>query len=137
MPSRKQRRREQKARRHEYEYVYVDHEGREVDVEQVEAEKPRKERAAKARGASPSGRAGRAMEPPSWRRAIRRGLIFAPIMFGTMWLIAPDLTIGQRVFQTAYLLIMFVPFTYFFDRFMYRRFVKHGQAGASPAARRR
>jgi len=137
MPSKKQRRRQQKSRRHEYEYVYVDEEGREVDAEAIEAERPRREPSAKPRGASSRGRMARAMEPPSWRRAIRRGLIFAPIMFATMWLIAPDLTISQRVFQTAYLLIMFVPFTYFFDRFMYRRFVKQGGATPSGAARRR
>ncbi len=137
MPSKKQRRRQQKSRRHDYEYVYVDEEGREVEVEQVEAEKPHKERSAKSRGASSAGRPGRTIEPPSWRRSIRRGLIFAPIMFATMWLIARDLSIAQRVFQTAYLLIMFVPFTYFFDRFMYRRFVKQGGASPSAAARRR
>ena len=32
MPTRKQRRRNQKARRHEYEYVYLDDEGKEATV---------------------------------------------------------------------------------------------------------
>ena len=36
MPTRKQRRREAKARRHDYEYVYVDDEGNEVAVDQGE-----------------------------------------------------------------------------------------------------
>ena len=36
MPTRKQRRRNQKARRHEYEYVYLDDEGNEVPVEPSE-----------------------------------------------------------------------------------------------------
>ncbi|MBA3365592.1 MAG: hypothetical protein H0U03_07395 [Actinobacteria bacterium] len=137
MPSKKQRRRQKKSRRHEYEYVYVDEEGREVDVEQVEADRPRKDGSAKPRAAASRGRPARTIEPPSWRRSIRRGLIFAPIMFATMWLIARDLSIAQRLFQTAYLLVMFVPFTYFFDRFMYRRFVKQGGVTPSGAPRRR
>ena len=36
MPTKKQRRRHQKARRHEYEYVYLDDEGNEVPVEPSE-----------------------------------------------------------------------------------------------------
>jgi len=42
MPTKKQRRRQQKSRRHEYEYVYVDDSGQEVPVDPAElrAEKP-------------------------------------------------------------------------------------------------
>ena len=36
MPTKKQRRRNQKARRHEYEYVYLDDEGNEVPADPSE-----------------------------------------------------------------------------------------------------
>ena len=80
MPTRKQRRRHQKALRHEYEYVYLDEEGNEVPVDASELRsekngqrdsKPRKGgsgKAAAGRGAS----ARRNIEPPSWRRSPRR-----------------------------------------------------------------
>ena len=38
MPTRKQRRRRLKELRHDYEYVYVDEEGREVEVDPAELE---------------------------------------------------------------------------------------------------
>ena len=37
MPSKKQRRRREKLKRHEWEEVYVDEEGRELDPEEAEA----------------------------------------------------------------------------------------------------
>jgi hypothetical protein len=52
MPSRKQRRREAKSKRHEYETVYLDGEGNELDPEEVPEElldRPRNDRAAESR----------------------------------------------------------------------------------------
>src|SRR3954453_23341026 len=88
MPTKKQRRRQQKSRRHDYEYVYVDDEGNEVAVEPTElrAEKDTKKTEARSRngtGARAGGqpRAGqRAINPPSWRRAVRRAAIFGPVI---------------------------------------------------------
>ena len=146
MPSRKQRRRREKSRRHEYEYVYVDEEGREVEVDAADlnddAPKPRagdgrQTRSSGGRRTEPVTRAGRRIEPPSWRRAVKRGLIFAPFMFLTLTLLAGELSVGARIFQTAYLLVMFVPFTYLMDRFMYRRFAKQQDTAVAAPSRRR
>ena len=145
MPSRKQRRRREKSRRHEYEYVYVDGEGREVEVPpDAVATRPAASAPAKGSPAAKSTRTStrgagsatsrRRIEPPSWRRAGKRALIFAPIMFLTITFVAGDLSIAARVFQTAYLLLIFIPFTYLMDRIMYRRFVK--QEDAAGQARR-
>ncbi len=139
MPTRKQRRRRNKERRHEYEYVYVDEEGREVEVDEAEL-KPAKKTDAKGR--PQSGRAGarprRKIEPPSWRRVGKRGLIFAPLMFLMLGFLGRNLTVAQRVTQTIILLGFFLPFSYLMDALMYRSYRKRvGDAGGTDDARRR
>src|SRR5262245_6508724 len=93
MPTRKQRRRDLKSKRHEYEFVYVDSEGNEVD-EPEEAETPTKETsgangskpkqpAAKKR-ASQTTRPRREPQAPSWKRAAKRSAllgVFVMIFF--------------------------------------------------------
>ena len=73
MATKKQQRRRQKLKRHEYEEVYVDDEGRELDPEEAEelvsAAQPEKTAKAK-KDAAPQR--GRTIEPPSWRRTLRR-----------------------------------------------------------------
>jgi len=52
-------------------------------------------------------------------------------------LIARDLTLAGRLFQTIYLLVMFIPFSYLLDRMMYRRFLRQsGQAPTTEPSRR-
>ena len=96
MPTKKQKRRNQKARRHEYEYVYLDDEGNEVPVEPSELRtekngqrdsKPRKSGSGgnKAAGRGAGGR--RKIEPPSWRRSARRALLFGPVLVAAMLLL--------------------------------------------------
>lgn len=148
MPSRKQRRRREKERRHEYEVVYVDDEGRELDPEQVKGEtraakdsrRREQESNGRQRPARQPARQGgsaatlRAVPPPSWRRVLRRGAIFAPFMFLTLWLLGKGhLTSTAIVLETIWLLALFVPFSYAIDRMMYRRYLK--QTGGAPPAR--
>lgn len=117
MPTRKQRRRRAKERRHEYEYVYVDDEGREVEPPaEVRADK-------RTNGTSPQAtvtRGGRKIEPPSWSRVGKRALWIGPLMFLTLTLIAGELTIAQRLSQTALMLGIFLPVSYLMDRTLYR-----------------
>src|SRR6185436_19729968 len=93
MPTKKQRRRQQKSRRHEYEYVFVDGEGNEVEVEpsELRAEKKNGKADARPRNAakrSPAPRANeRTIQPPSWRRAFRRAVIWAPVLVIVMMLL--------------------------------------------------
>jgi hypothetical protein len=120
MPSRKQRRRQAKERRHEYEYVYVDDEGREVEVDQAELEERRN---GKAKRPEPAARGGRTVQPPSWNRVGKRALIFAPLMFATVYFIGrDDLSTGQMLIQTFVLLAVFLPFSYFMDTLTYRAY---------------
>src|SRR5437588_337288 len=106
MPSRKQRRRRQKGRRHEWEYVYVDDEGQEVAVEEVEQPKPRLDpRAAStaAKGVSPKAKArppqsgtARKVPAPSWERVFKRAAIFAPVMLVAIAFLAKNITWTAR-----------------------------------------
>jgi hypothetical protein len=120
MPSRKQRRRQAKERRHEYEYVYVDEEGREVEVGETDVDQRRNGKAKRTEPATRGG--GRTVQPPSWSRVGKRALLFAPLMFLTVYLLGGSLTISQKLVQTLVLLAVFLPFSYFMDSLTYRAF---------------
>jgi hypothetical protein len=136
MPSKKQVRRQQKLKRHEYEEVYVDDEGNELAPEEAEellgASQPAK--AAKAK-AQPTGRGGRTLEPPSWRRTGRRGLLFFPLMLIVVFLISPELTTTQKIVNTVVLMGFFLPFSYFMDSMMWRSFQKRLARSDEPTKR--
>ncbi len=134
MPSRKQRRRRAKDRRHEYEYVYVDEEGREVEAAEAAEEQKRSEKRNGQRPA-PRTRAGRAVEPASWKRVGRRALIFAPLMFITIRLLEGGEPIATSIVRTAVLLALFLPFSYVMDSMLYRAHVR--RTGAAPKAPKR
>jgi hypothetical protein len=146
MPSRKQRRRRAKERRHEYEFVYVDDEGHEVAAEDPGRENGDRDRTNGKRSASDArkparpkaqARPGRKIEPPSWQRVARRALIFAPFMFITVTLLNRGGGVQPAVFTTMLMLVMFVPFSYLTDRALYRRYVRQAGGAAPPPARRR
>jgi hypothetical protein len=116
VPTRKQRRRRAKDRRHEYEFVYVDEEGREVEVDE-----PAEERKKKTNGRPPPRtRAGRVVEPASWSRVGRRALIFSPLMFITIRLLEKNEPLSASIFRTVVLLALFLPFSYVMDAMLYR-----------------
>jgi hypothetical protein len=128
MPTKKQQRRRQKALRHQYEYIYVDDEGNEVEVDPAElrAEKDsRREAKPQKAGARTSGRTtGRTIEPPSWRRATRRAAIFGPVLVVAMILLNHNLPLAQQIAPAIILLAFFIPFSYFTDSVAYRLYRK-------------
>jgi hypothetical protein len=130
MPTKKQRRRHQKARRHEYEYVYVDDEGNEVEVDpaelHAEQESVREPRAAKVvnkKTAAPAS-SRRKIEPPSWRRSGKRALILGPLMVVAMMLFNQGLPFGQQIAPAIFLIAFFIPFSYFTDSLAYKMYRK-------------
>src|SRR5262245_46683951 len=146
MATKKQRRRRSKDRRHEWEYVYVDDEGQEVEVEEPD-EPPAKttaktstQKASKSPAPrQPRGRKGRTVDPPSWRRALRRGAMFAPLMLLVVYLLQKSgaKSIPAALIQTLVLVAFFVPFTYVMDTMMYRAFRRRLESGGNAQARRR
>jgi len=138
VPSRKQRRRRLKERRHEYEFVYVDDEGREVEApEEAQQQTPARGggKPASGRRVGATTRAGRRIEPPSWNRVGKRALFIGPVMFLLINLMGKNLSAAQRIYETVVLLAIFLPFSYFMDSLMYRSYLK--RTGAAPPPRRR
>jgi hypothetical protein len=124
VPSKKQQRRRQKQQRHDYEEVYVDETGRELDPEEAQAlvgtaAAKKTATTAKSRRAQ---RGGRVVEPPSWRGTLKRGLLFAPLMLLTVMLLAQEQSLAQQITQTVLLMAFFVPFSYFMDTMMWRSY---------------
>jgi hypothetical protein len=148
MPTRKQRRRAQKERRHEYETVWVDAEGNELDEPPDEAlaatpakgdtskSKP-KARATQQRG----GRQIRVPPTPSWHRAAKRSLIFGALIFVFFYLASSKN--GQHNLASALLfgvtyMVLFIPILYMTDRFAYNRWQRRAaqQGHKAPAKKR-
>ncbi len=117
MATKKQRRRRAKEQRHDY--MWVDDEGNEVEPDGTPVAADRSER--KARSESTFAREPQA---PSWQRTFRRALIFAPIMFATIYLLSPDLSTTTKITQTLLIVGVFIPFSYFIDRLFYRSYLR-------------
>jgi hypothetical protein len=126
MATKKQRRRRAKEQRHDY--VWVDDEGNEVDPADVPDDK--------AHGSARQARGQRQPQAPSWTRTFKRALIFAPIMFGTVFLLSPNLATTTKITQTLLIVGIFIPFSYFIDRFLYRSFLRREGRTQQPAGRR-
>jgi len=100
-----------------HEYVWEDEEGNVLEPDEVPARRADSGR----RGGSP-GKTLREAQPPSWRRTLKRGLIFAPIMFVTVTLLSGDLTLTAQVAQTGFIVAIFIPFSYFLDGVFWRSY---------------
>jgi hypothetical protein len=138
VPTRKQRRRRAKERRHEWEEIYLDEQGREIDPQEAPAEllaggKQRENGRGPTRG---RGRGSRVVDPPSWRRVGRRALLFAPLMFIVITLFDPGTSITVRVLQTFQLMLLFVPFSYLVDTVAYRMYRKRVERAEAPPGER-
>jgi hypothetical protein len=148
MPTRKQRRRAQKERRHEYETVWVDEEGNELEEppEDLVATAPEKRDGTKPNpkpktGAQRGGRPVRVPPPPSWRRAVRRSLILGAVIFVAFYILGSGS--GSRRLASALLITLvytalFIPFTFVVDRFTYNRWQRRAeQQGQKSSAKKR
>jgi hypothetical protein len=144
MPTKKQRRRAEKGRRHEYETVWVDEEGNELEEppeELVETSGKRDGAKPKAKPAPQrGGRAARVPPPPSWRRAGRRALILGVAIFALFTILGAKhgSNIGSALAISVLYTALFVPFTYYIDRFAYTRWQRRAeQQGQKSSARKR
>lgn len=122
----------QKERRHEYETVWVDEEGNELEEPPDDFAEPagrtrdrRSDPKGKPQRRQQSGtRAGRTPLPPSWQRASKRALILGAVIFALFYIV--NAKNGQHHLASALILAvvytaLFIPFTYAIDRFAYRR----------------
>jgi hypothetical protein len=140
MPSRKQRRRQLKEKRHEYEFVYLDSEGNELEELPEGFEEPEKKgRPASRNGSKPAakkqpqqrgGAARRTPPVPSWNRALKRGALLGVVVFALFSFTAKGHWASVVPLALLYT-VLFVPFTYVIDRFAYRRWEAR-QSGSAP-----
>jgi hypothetical protein len=133
MATQKQRRRRAKEKRHDYDLVYIDEDGVEQPVEREEPRKPtgkgskgsRTSSSTKAKTGSAGGRQRKVAQPPSWPKVLKRGAIFAPVFFATVILLSgKGFTVASArsaILQTVLLIAVFIPFSYFMDRVVWRQ----------------
>ena len=145
MPTRKQRRRSQKERRHEYETVWVDEEGNEVEEPpEVIVKAPEKRDGAKPKpktSQQSGGRQARVPPPPSWQRAAKRSLILGGVIFALFYILGSkngDHNIATALALAVVYTALFIPFTYTIDRFSYKRWQRRAeQQGQKGSAKKR
>ena len=72
------------------------------------------------------GRSGRgAPQPQSWLRVAKRGAIAAPLFFVMVMLLGgKSVTPASAALNTLFLLVLFIPFSYVLDGFVYRSYQK-------------
>lgn len=128
MATKKQKRRRQKLKRHEYEYVIETEEGEEFTVDRLSEEKKEKEkgRQQRARGS------GRKIEPPSLQRVLKRTAIFGPLIVVLIFLMNQGQSTSGKLAQALILVAFFVPFSYMVDVIVYRVFRKRQGGGKQP-----
>jgi hypothetical protein len=129
MATKKQRRRREKLQRHEYEYVVENEEGEEVVVETPRAEAKSAPARAAAKGQVVDAR-GRVIQPPSWRRVLKRGAIFGPILFVLIWVTGSSLSTAAKLLNVVLLMLIFLPVSYLVDMLIYRSVQKRQQRRA-------
>jgi hypothetical protein len=145
MPTRKQRRRAQKERRHEYETVWVDEEGNELEAPPDDFAPPAPEKRngakpgaksgtkAKARPQQRGGRSARVPPEPSWQRSIKRSVIWV-VALGVLLAVLQSRSQHPSyvaiVPMIAVYLLVFPLITYYLDRMIYRRYQARTQRDA-------
>ncbi len=112
-----------------HEYVWEDEEGNVLEPDEV----PTRKGGDASRRSARASRSPREPQPPSWQKTLKRGLVFAPIMFLTVTFLSSDQTLVEQAIQTAFLVGIFIPFSYFIDGMFYRsykrRMARHEDAG--------
>ncbi|HEV3404168.1 MAG TPA: hypothetical protein VG073_07750 [Gaiellaceae bacterium] len=128
MATKKQQRRRQKQRRHEYEEVWVDADGNEIDYEPADSDKSGAAKTSPKGKAQPakgrSGRVPKEIKPPSWQRVARRAFLLAPLLFVALSFGKHPSPIYVRLGIAIGYTALFVPTFYWIDRLAYRRYLR-------------
>jgi hypothetical protein len=135
MATRKQRSKRAKTFRHDYALVIDDEEGNEVEISSAEARAkkqddpgtPAKATAKSGTRSSSSTRGNHEPNPPSWNRALKKGLPWGLVA----GVVVTFLLHGSPLLGLVYA-VMFVPLTYWTDSMVYRRFQRKQAAGKPP-----
>jgi len=141
MATKKQRRRREKGKRHEYEYVWVDDEGHEIEVEEdaVPAHVTPTQRTNDGRRSSKAAAPARGgIQPPSWRRVLKRAAIFVPLMYVAITVLpgGDDLSTTGKVLLTLQWALILIPFMYLMEVVSYRVWKRRTEKSSARTAKR-
>jgi hypothetical protein len=128
MPTRKQKRREAKTKRHDYEFVYVDDDGNEVEAPPEPEKRTNGAKPAAKKSAPPARSRRRTPQPPSWQRAGRRALILGAVVFVLFGMLNKTHNYTGAAVAAVIYTALFIPFTYTLDRFAWRRWQARDEA---------
>jgi hypothetical protein len=131
MPTRKQKRREAKTKRHDYEFVYVDDDGNEVEAPPEPEKRTNGAKPAAKKSAPPARGRRRTPQPPSWQRAGRRALILGAVVFVLFGMLNKTHNYTGAAVAALIYTALFIPFTYTLDRFAWRRWQARDQASTT------
>ena len=81
-----------------------------------------------ARQGARDARAARFDEPPTWRGALNRAL-FAAALFGILIVLAFRRPIADGIALAGLMVFMYLPMSYYTDKFLYNRRQRQKQAG--------
>ena len=126
MATKKQRRRRAKIQRHQWEYVETAEDGEEVVVDSPRGGR-RENKESKNGAPEMVDRRGRPIQKPSLQRVLKRAAIFGPLLFIVVFITAGDLSTGGKILQAAFLIAIFLPFSYFIDVMLYRFLTRRQQ----------
>ena len=144
----------QKERRHEYETVWVDEEGNELEEppEDVAVAEPKESRQNGKPNAKSSqskakaqpqrgGRQVRVPPAPSWQRSIKRSLIIGAALFAVIYLLGTkngNHNIASALLLAGIYTVIFIPAQYAIDRFAHLRWQRRAEQEAAkrPAKKR-
>jgi hypothetical protein len=141
MATKKQRRRREKGKRHEYEYVWVDEEGHELEIDEdavparvAPAQRTNGRRSTKAAAAPARG----GIQPPSWRRVLKRAAIFVPLMFVAITVLpgGDELSTTGKVLLTLQWALILIPFMYLMEVVSYRVWKRRTDKTSARTAKR-
>jgi hypothetical protein len=137
MATKKQQRRRAKGQRHDYEYVYVDEAGKEVDAPAAD-DAPKSKPATKSESSSKAAPRGRREpKPASWIRALKWGGAYTAFMliFST-FSAKKGSNITVSLAFSLIVGILIVPAFYWMHRFQYRSYHKMMDREAAKKAAR-
>jgi hypothetical protein len=80
--------------------------------------RPRSRQEARARARKQLGH--KREGPPTWRQAVTRGL-FGAAIFLLLWVLLFHQSVGASLGLAALLLLFYIPFGYYLERFLYNR----------------
>ena len=135
MPTRKQRRRAAKEKRHEYETVWVDAEGNELEEPPEDGATQRhvEHRNGKAPAQKTQARGGRRVpQPPSWSRALKRSVPWTlALAVFLIWTSSRSKSgnIASAVLFSLIYVVLFPPLIYWIDSNMWKRYQRQQSGG--------